>query len=77
MVSVSRLAGPLQLGQVVSVRRTAQRATAIRRWGRMSRSSGSTTGRSSLLTGTMPHSLQWIMGIGARPNSVAVKCPSP
>ena len=61
MVSVSRLAGPPQTGQVVFTNPAwvASVSPAAR-----SMSSGRRTGRSSSGTGTTPHFSQWIAGMG-------------
>ena len=66
MVSVSRRAGPPQLGHVVctqsSTRASGERPSSV---GWKSSRSGSSTGSWSLGTGTMPHFSQCTIGIGA------------
>ena len=54
MVSVSRRAGPPQVGQVVA-RKLSVSGSGLLPSGRVLTSMGSSTGRSASATGTMPH----------------------
>ena len=64
IVSVSRFAGPPQLGQSTLTQSSAA-ASGERPFGRNSSTSGSTTGSWSSGTGTRPQRSQWMIGIGA------------
>ncbi len=62
IVSVSRRAGWPHFGHATSTK-ASQRASGLPLPSGI-RSSGSTTGRSFSGTGTVPHEVQWTIGIG-------------